>query len=81
MQPSWPARIQQKFLFEQGLKDLASQSSSAFTCKYTTPFNFNGNSRKAEPDDKYLQLELVGEKRTWYILFSGSRQPERDLET
>jgi len=81
MWPSWSARIQQKFLFEQGLKDFASQPGSAFTCKYTTPFNCNGNCTKAELDYKYLEFELAGEKRTQYVLFSGSRQPETDLET
>lgn len=74
MQPNCPARIQHNFLFEQGLKDLASQSSSAIICKYTTPFNFNQNCSKPEMDCKYLEFGLAGEKRSQCILFFGSRQ-------
>lgn len=49
-QPNCPARIQHDFLFEQGLKDLASQSRYAIICKYTTAFNSKHNCSKAEMD-------------------------------
>lgn len=84
MKPNCPARIQQNFSSKDGRIWLPSLvfTCHIFTPKRMTPSNFNWNCTKAELHYKYLAFELVHEKnRTQYILFSGSRQPETDLET